>query len=289
MRPRRFHVADTMRRSQIFRGRRSGQSPRTAPPGALNRDGVVSATKVGRYVIHAQEFGAGESTILLLHGLSGSSRWWARNIPELSSRYRVVVPDLVGFGRSRTRVRLPDFDTLARLLGAWLEARRIPKVTLVGHSMGGQISIHLAARDPDRLDRLVLVDAAGIPRLLAPRTLLRLAADAAPLWRWGDPAFLPTIAGDALTAGPRALLRSLYHIIQDDVRPLLPRIQVPTLIVWGERDQLVPLAHGVEMRESIPHSRLVVLRGAAHNSMIDRPTDFNRVLIRFMEGEAVGR
>src|SRR5690606_37566713 len=131
---------------------------------------------------------------------------------DLSRRYRLVVPDLVGFGRSRTRVRLPDFDTLARLLGAWLEARQIRKATLVGHSMGGQIGIHLAARDPERLERLVLVDASGIPRVFAPRTLLRLAADAGPLWRWGDPAFLPTIAGDALTAGPRALLRSLYHI-----------------------------------------------------------------------------
>lgn len=278
-----------MKRSLIFRGRRSNQ-PGTTPPSHFGqREGSFSATKVGRYVIHAQEFGAGESTLLLLHGLSGSSRWWARNIPDLSSRYRLVVPDLVGFGRSRTRVRLPDFETLARLLGAWLEARHIGKATLVGHSMGGQIGIHLAARDPERLDRLVLVDAAGIPRIFAPRTLLRLAAEAGPLWRWGDPAFLPTIAGDALTAGPRALIRSLYHILQDDVRKLLPGIRVPTLIVWGERDQLVPLEHGLEMRASIPDSRLVVLRGAAHNPMIDRPADFNRILIRFMEGEPVGR
>ena len=276
-------------RSLIFRGRGSSQSRKPTHSGLAERGGVVSTTRVGRYAIHAQEFGSGESTLLLLHGLSGSSRWWARNIPELALRYRLVVPDLVGFGRSRTRVRLPDFETLARLLGAWLEARQVRKVTLVGHSMGGQIGIHLAARDPERLDRLVLVDAAGIPRVLAPRTLLRLAADAGPLWRWGDPAFLPTIAGDALTAGPRALLRSLYNILQDDVRALLPSIRVPTLIVWGERDQLVPLEHAREMRESIPDSHLVVLRGAAHNPMIDRPADFNRILIRFIEGETVGR
>lgn len=276
------------RRSLIFRaGRRRRKE--SLPPSPERPEARASSTRVGRYVIHAREYGAGESTLLLLHGLSGSSRWWSRNIPELATRYRLVVPDLIGFGRSRTHIRLPDFETLARLLRAWLEARDIPKVTLVGHSMGGQIGIHLAARNPERLERLVLIDAAGIPRILAPRMLLRFAADAGPLWRWGDPSFLPTIAGDALTAGPRALLRSLHNILQDDVRDLLPRIATPTLIVWGERDQLVPMSHAIELRESIPGARLVVLRGAAHNPMIDRPTDFNRILMRFLEGEPVGR
>jgi pimeloyl-ACP methyl ester carboxylesterase len=118
---------------------------------------------------------------------------------------------------------------------------------------------------------------------------LRLAAEAGPLWRWGDPSFLPVIAGDAFTAGPRAILSSLRRIIQDDVRPLLPRISVPTLIIWGERDTLMPLRDAWELREAIPGSRLAILRGAAHNPHIDRPADFNRILLRFMEGETVGR
>lgn len=277
------------RSARIFR---AVDSPSPAEPRGSSleaMEGRSSSTRVGRYTIHASEYGSGETTLLLLHGLSGSSRWWARNIPELSERYHLVVPDLVGFGRSRTHDRLPDFRLLAQLLHAWLDARGVERVTLVGHSMGGQIGIHLAVREPNRLEQLVLVDAAGIPRDLGARTLVRFAAEAGPLWRWGDPTFLPTIAGDAFTAGPRALLRSLFHILQDDVRELLPKISVPTLIIWGERDQLVPLSHAIEMREAIPHSRLVVLHGAAHNPMIDRPADFNRILARFLEGEVVGR
>jgi pimeloyl-ACP methyl ester carboxylesterase len=155
--------------------------------------------------------------------------------------------------------------------------------------MGGQIGIHLAAQQPHRLQRLALIDSAGIPRSISTRTLVRFAAEAGPLWRWGDPSFLPVIAGDAWTAGPRVLLRSIRNILRDDVRPLLPSIQLPTLIVWGERDQLMPLADAWHFRREIPNSRLAILRGAAHNPMIDRPADFNRILLRFLEGETVGR
>lgn len=247
-------------------------------------------TRVGGFTVHSVEYGAGEQCVVLLHGLSGSSRWWLRNAPELSESYRVVIPDLVGFGRSaRPEAALPRIPAAARLLTEWLEAREMSRPHLVGHSMGGQVAVHLAAGAPERVDRLVLVDAAGIPRQLTPRALLQFAAEVAPLWRWGDPRFLPVIARDALTAGPITLMRSIVNIVRDDVRPLLPLVEAPTLIVWGERDSLVPLSHAWEMREAIPDAQLAVLRGACHNPMVDRPADFNRLLLRFFEGEAVGR
>lgn len=247
-------------------------------------------TRVGEFTVHSMEYGAGEQCVVLLHGLSGSSRWWLRNVEELADVYRVVIPDLVGFGRSaRPPARLPGIAAAARLLTDWIAARGMTRAHLVGHSMGGQVAVHLAAASPDRIDRLVLVDAAGIPRPLSPRALLSFAADVSPLWRWGDPRFLPVIARDALTAGPGTLLRSIAHIVRDDVRPLLPKVGAPTLLVWGERDTLVPLSHAWEMRELIPDARLAVLRGACHNPMVDRPADFNRLLLRFLEGEAVGR
>ena len=246
-------------------------------------------TRVGPHTIHSLEYGTGDEVLVLIHGLSGSSRWWIRNIPELASRFRVLVPDLIGFGRSRVVGPLPTIRQVARLLARWVDTLDVEQVTPVGHSMGGQISIHFAAYAPERLKRLVLVDAAGIPRLMSPRALLRFAGEASPLWRWGDPSFLPVIAGDAWTAGPRVLLRALRNIQLDDVRPLLPQIRVPTLIIWGDRDRLVPIADGWELRRLIPDSRIAVLRGAAHNAMVDRPADFNRLLCRFIEGDPVGR
>lgn len=248
-----------------------------------------SVTRVGEYEIHAVEYGRGEP-LLLIHGLSGSSRWWTRNVPGLAARYRVVVPDLIGFGRTRRPGRrLPTPEVVADVLAGWMGARGIDRANLVGHSMGGQVGIHLAARCPERVDRLVLVDAAGIPRPFSPRTLLRFAAESAPLWRWGDPEFLPVIARDALTAGPWTIAQAITHILRDDVRPLLPQVQAPTLIVWGERDTLVPLTSAWEMRQAIPDVQLAVLRGASHNPMVDRPADFNRLVLRFLDGETVGR
>src|SRR5690606_22192199 len=144
------------------------------------------------------------------------------------------------------------------------------------------------AQHPARLDRLVLVDAAGIPRPLTPRNVVRFAMDIAPIWRWGDPSFLRVIIGDAWTAGPRTLLRSIGHIARDDVRPLLPRVRASLLVISGERDPCVPLQQASEMRRSIPDSRLVIMRGAAHMPMVDRPGAFNRLLLRFLEGERVG-
>jgi pimeloyl-ACP methyl ester carboxylesterase len=251
--------------------------------------GRAVVTRIGAHEIHAMHFGAGDRVLVLLHGLSGSSRWWARNIPELAGNHRLLVPDLLGFGRSRLSGRLPTISQAATLLGEWLTTIEAEKVALAGHSMGGQISAHLAARSPQLIDKLILIDSAGIPRPLGPGSLLRFAAEVGPMWRWGDPTFLPTIAGDALVAGPRVLIRAIYHILRDDVRPLLPLIEVPTLVIWGERDTLVPLEDAWEFRQRIRDSRLAVLRGAAHNPMVDRPADFNRILLRFLDGEPVGR
>lgn len=263
-----------------------------APPRASAREPVPNrqwTTRVGEYSIHAAEYGSGEP-LLLVHGLSGSARWWDRNVPELAHRYRVLVPDLIGFGRSALRRgRLPSPAQLAEVLAEWLRTIGVARMHLVGHSMGGQLAVHFATRFPERIHRLVLVDAAGLPRPVTPFAALRFAAELTPVWRWGDPQFLPVIVGDAWTAGPRTLLRAILHVLGDDLRPLLPLIQAPTLIVWGERDSWVPLEHAWELRRAIAGARLAVLRGASHNPMVDRPADFNRLVLRFLEGEAVGR
>jgi pimeloyl-ACP methyl ester carboxylesterase len=264
----------------------SGAGSRAA--GGVARKWAV--TPLDGYEVHSVEYGEqGADAVVLLHGLSGSSRWWRRNAAVLAEERHVVVPDLIGFGRSRYRGVLPDVRTVAGLLARWIEERGMERAAVVGHSMGGQIAIHLAAAFPALVERLVLVDAAGIPRPLTPVNLVRFAAEIAPLWRWGDPLFLPTIAGDALVAGPRVLAQAIGHILRDDVRPLLPAVEAPTLIVWGERDYWVPLSNGWEMRRGIPGSRLVVLRRAGHNPMVDRPRDFNEIVRRFLDGEEVGR
>lgn len=244
---------------------------------------------MGEFEIHSLEFGDADEVIVLLHGLSGSAKWWQRNVPALARDYRVIIPELVGFGQTPAGARLPSMAETADLLDGWMRAMRVRRVHLIGHSMGGQISVHLAARHPERLHRLVLVDAAGVPRERSPGALLRFAVELVPLWHWGDPAFLPTMARDAWSAGPLTVLGAIRHILRDDVRALLPRVEAPTLVLWGERDTLVPLVDARTFRESIPRAELAVLRGASHNPMVDRPGDFNRIVLRFLGGERVGR
>jgi pimeloyl-ACP methyl ester carboxylesterase len=257
-------------------------------PGPAKDLPVHRKTKVDSYNIHSLESGTTGEVLLLLHGLSGSGRWWARNVPGLAREHRVVIPDLVGYGRTPLVGRVPGLPEMADLLAAWLDALGVQEVDVAGHSMGGQVAVHFAARHPDRLRRLVLVDSAGIPRPVTPRNVARFAFEIAPLWRWGDPSFLPVIVGDAWTAGPRTLLRSIAHILRDDVRPILPSVRAPTLVVWGEGDTWVPLQHALQLRRAIPDASLVVLRGAAHMPMVDRPEAFNRLVLRFLSGEQVG-
>lgn len=238
-------------------------------------------TRVGEFRIHSEHTGSGPP-VVLLHGLSGSRRWWRYTAPALARRFRVHVPELVGFGGSRGAARQPNVREMAAVVAEWLGLVADGPLQLVGHSMGGQIALHLAV-EQRMPERLVLVGASGLPRPLTLSEGARLVAGALPPRRWGSPTFMPTVAVDALRAGPLALLRATRYLLSDDVRPLLPRVSCPTLLIWGELDPLIPLSHGQAMARAIPDSRLVVLADAAHNAMADRPAEFNRLLLDFLD------
>jgi pimeloyl-ACP methyl ester carboxylesterase len=192
------------------------------------------------------------------------------------------MPELVGFGGSRRAGRQPDVTELASVMAEWLRATGLTDFALVGHSMGGQIALHIAVQHC-MPERLVLVNASGLPREWSLRDAGRFVARALPPRNWGAPTFVPTIAADALRAGPRALLLAAHHLLSDDVTPLLPLVTCPTLLIWGELDPLMPLEYGRAMFERIPGARFVVLGDAAHNPMADRPAEFNRVLLEFLD------
>lgn len=228
--------------------------------------------------------GTGEP-VLLIHGLSGSTRWWRPVVPALARQYRVYLLDLPGFGARRHRSPLRPFAELPGWVAAWMDAAGIESAHLIGHSMGGALALRLAAGAPRRVRRLVLVDAAAVP---TSRFLPGYALPFARALRHLAPTFLPVLAFDAARAGPRTLRRAAADLLRQDLREDAAQVRAPTLIVWGAEDTLVPLRVGRLLRAQIPEARLLVLPHAGHVPMYDDPQVFDAAVLTFLAGGTVG-
>lgn len=216
------------------------------------------------------EVRAGTGTpVALLHGLSGSSRWWSRNVDALAERHLVAAID---------HASALSLEESAALLARWLETFGEP-VHLVGHSMGGQLAVRIAAERPDLVRSLVLVSAAGMPFRLDPRPHVRTL----PKPPYGGVSIARVLVPDFLRAGPTSVALASARVLRDDVRALLRRLRLPVLLVWGENDPLVPLIYGEAMLREIEGARLEVIAHAAHVPMWDTPDEFNRVLLQFLD------
>jgi pimeloyl-ACP methyl ester carboxylesterase len=214
--------------------------------------------------------------LLLIHGLSGSVRWWRRTIPPLAQRFTVYAVELRGFAGNRGRP-LPLIEN-AEGLAAFMMSQQIEQAHLIGHSMGAQICIHLAAAFPERVDRLVLAAPSGLLR----RGLVTMGLRLARAGRYGAIDFVPTLALDALRAGPVNLLLAARALLKDDVAPRLAAIRAPTLVIAGERDVLVPPAVCAAVAEGISNATFQVVERAGHNLMWDRADAFNDAVLQFL-------
>ena len=170
----------------------------------------------------------------------------------------------------------------ANWLLQWMEAIHVQQAHLIGHSMGGYICIQLAAHRPQAVRRLVLVSPAGLP---TGRSLPGYAVPLLIAIRHMKPGFLPTLFIDGLKAGPRTLLRAARDLLTQDVREDLKLITVPTLLIWGENDTLVPPVFGEILHKEIAHSSLHILKKAGHVGMFDSPHEFNTAVLKFLAGE----
>jgi pimeloyl-ACP methyl ester carboxylesterase len=223
--------------------------------------------------------------VVLIHGLSGSRSWWRHNVAALAAEHLVVTVDLIGFGASRGADSLSanplTFDDIAGVLARWLESSFDEPVHLIGHSMGGHIAMYLTAHHPELVRSLVLVNSTGMPFAVEPLPHLRAAAARPPR---GVLSFMRVVAWDFLRAGPLGVGVAAARILSDDAREAMRSITVPTLLVWGDRDPLVPEGYAEKMAEEIGTSRLVVLPEAGHVAMWDNPEAFNDQVIHFLSG-----
>ncbi len=212
--------------------------------------------------------GAGPD-VVVVHGLSGSWRWWSLLAERLAEHHRLHFVELPRLGRIRA-------GELAPWLGRFLDVAGLAPVDLLGHSLGGLVAAELATSRPESVRRLALVAPAGIPcgRGLLGRSLPLLEE------LYGVRGELPTIVADAVRTGPITLLHGAVYVWERDVRAELGAIRAPTLLVWGERDRLVPPRVAEEWQAQLPHSRFVQLP-CGHVPMWEAPDELAVALLDF--------
>jgi pimeloyl-ACP methyl ester carboxylesterase len=221
--------------------------------------------------------GRGGEAMVLVHGLGGHAESWSAVMPKLSRSTRVLAPDLVGFGGTEAPPEGMSLSSLTKYTGGFLDAMGIRRAVLVGNSLGGAVAIKYAARNPERVERLFLLNSAGLldhaPSSLEPddreeaRELWRITAGTrSPLPNF----FLDDMVRRTKTPARRAYLRSGEPT---DVRDDLSKIEAPTTIIWGAKDGLIPTSHGEEMRNAIPGAEFIVLPEAAHVPQIQTPEE----------------
>jgi pimeloyl-ACP methyl ester carboxylesterase len=218
--------------------------------------------------------------ILMLHGFqAGADLWLPHPLPALAQHFHVIAPDLPGFGDSGL---LPSYgiEPYAHVMLAFIDALGHSRFNLLGHSLGAQIAIAIAALQPVRVGRLLVVDGSGLPQA-GPRWLtpVKMLTDAS---SWHFKLF-PTVLRLALKS--RAY-RDAQPIPEDDhVTDRLRDVTMPTLVVWGSRDRVAPLEHGAFLAKHMPHARLAIIRGAGHMPFHERPAQFMKLAYGFFSAD----
>ena len=284
----------------------------TAEPSWRKTDwaGELKQVDVDGTRINYVDVGSGElEPVVLVHGLGGQWQNWLENIPRLAQERRVVALDLPGHGLTPPPSDDISISGYGRCVDAFCEALGLDRVSMVGNSMGGFISAEVAIQFPERVSRLVLVSAAGIstadmlqqPIFLLGRVAAAMATNTAarhrklaarPITRHSSLALVarhprllkPDLAYEGFFkgAGKGGFDEALRACLDYDFRDRLPDVKVPTLIVWGEKDSILPVRDANEFERLISDSRKMVMKDTGHIPMAERPQAFNDVLVKFL-------
>ena len=253
------------------------------------------------------------SAVILLHGIGCYIEMWEKNIDALSQHHRVFAIDLVGFGRSDKPMAPYSFPFLTQFTLDFMKALNIERASLIGNSMGGGICLQIAIQFPDKVDKLVLVNSAGLGKEMT--ILLRLAS--LPLIgelltrpsRKGTYRFMkecvydPSILTDdwierayqmaSLPSTHKVFLKMLRSCVDFDglnkkllgtVLDSFSKITLPVLVIWGRQDNILPVVHAYTAVKRIPNAELHVFDPCGHLPQIECPEEFNALILEFLKG-----
>jgi 2-hydroxy-6-oxonona-2,4-dienedioate hydrolase len=257
-------------------------------------------TNVNGCMIRYLEDGPTDGKILiLLHGLGASAERWSRVIPTLSGDYRVIAPDIIGFGYSDKPAVDYTMDFFIEFLRSFLDKLGISKASIIGSSLGGHIASEFAIRFNHMVEKLVLVSPAGMMRKSSPALDRYIMAALYPEYQrvcetfremvYDPNAINQEILMDfvnrmSLPNAKYAFMSTLLGIrYAPRLTDRLSNIIAPTLLVWGENDTTIPLAECANQYNGIPNmEELVVMKNCRHIPPIEKPATFNRIVLRFL-------
>ncbi len=250
--------------------------------------------QVGDSKVHLLKGGSGEP-LLLLHG-AGGNRGWLGYVQALSDQFTVYAPSHPGFGQSDRPEWLETIPDLASFYTWFLEQQGLEGIRVIGFSMGGWLAAEMAVMCRHAFSKLMLVDAAGVkPRqgeiadifIISPAQVTELI--------FHDPKQAPEydqLYGQELTPeevetaernGEMSVRLCWKPYMYDPRLPdLLARVNIPTRIVWGHQDQIVPLECGQLYQTAIPGSELIVIDGCGHSPQVEKPDEFVRLALDFL-------
>ena len=261
--------------------------------------------------------GKGDRTLILIHGLSSYIPAWKRNIPELSRHFRTIAIDLPGYGKSGAAgVHSGKMSFYAEVIRKFIEKLRLKDVTLVGHSMGGQISITMALRYPEIVKKLVLAAPAGL-EFFTEKEVELIKKNTSPelYFSFSDEQVKENYRANFYSMPPEAeemikdrilmkssenfmdychiVVNSLYGMLDESVYRILEEIKCPALIIFGKNDLLVPhpVLHkslrpeilGSYAASKIPDCELLMLDKCGHFLQFEKPEEFNKAVLQFSQ------
>lgn len=256
----------------------------------------VSFVKIGQHNIRYLEAGNSKKTIVLLHGLGASAERWLPIMPYLSSRYRVIVPDIIGFGYSDKPVTNYTIKFFMEFLSNFLDQLSIEKTTMVGSSLGGRILIDYAIYHQN-IEKIVLVSPA-INDESSPALQSYIQAALHPAFEDVKKAFA-MISGENdkvddeiitefinrmnLPNSKMAFLASLIGLKKEIItQEKLAKLVTPTLLVWGKEDQVIPISNADKFNGFVKNFQYHIMDGCGHVPFAEKPELFSKIVLNFL-------